>query len=322
MLSWPSITARMAAADSYAGALATGQLAASAAGATGSSSTASGSSYQAAGGSAGGPPAHPSGSSGFSLFQRQQPGAAPGGQVDLETLRRLLVVREAALLRGLALAMKGASQAGGFFDAWMKHQSDLVQAAAQAYAGEVAGAFAQQQGLCTWHKDIMSSDSHGVDTQQVGLPASIVVLFPEPWMQCLLAPPCACRAGGIGGLHACPGGIRHGRPARPAAAAGAPVCGALRGGRHGLVHGPGGAAAQGEGWGGWGERGWEALAGAIHRGGLQHRQRSELHRQGLSQPSLPVIVHMCSPDPYIIPPPGALWHPIPPWLALPTTFHL
>lgn len=135
MLSWPSITARMAAADSYAGALASGQLAVPATGSTNTSSSGGGS-YQAASASAGGPAAHPSGSSGFSLFQRQQPGAAPGGLVDLESLRRLLVVREAALLRGLAMAMKGASQAGGFFDAWMKHQSDLVQAAAQAFAGE------------------------------------------------------------------------------------------------------------------------------------------------------------------------------------------
>ena len=55
--------------------------------------------------------------------------------VDLESLRRLLMVREARLLRQLALVMKAAGSSGGFFDTWMKQQSDLVQGAATAYAG-------------------------------------------------------------------------------------------------------------------------------------------------------------------------------------------
>jgi hypothetical protein len=39
------------------------------------------------------------------------------------------------LLKQLATVMRQASAAGGFFDAWMKQQSDLVQGAAQAFAG-------------------------------------------------------------------------------------------------------------------------------------------------------------------------------------------
>jgi hypothetical protein len=46
-----------------------------------------------------------------------------------------LQVREMRLLRQLAIVMRQASAAGGFFDAWMKQQSDLVQGAAQAFAG-------------------------------------------------------------------------------------------------------------------------------------------------------------------------------------------
>jgi hypothetical protein len=48
----------------------------------------------------------------------------------------LLQVREVRLLRQLSLTMKQAGAAGGFFDAWMKHNSDLVQATATAYGGE------------------------------------------------------------------------------------------------------------------------------------------------------------------------------------------
>lgn len=40
------------------------------------------------------------------------------------------------LLRQLSQVMRAASAAGGFFDSWMKHNSDLVQAAANAFAGE------------------------------------------------------------------------------------------------------------------------------------------------------------------------------------------
>lgn len=45
-------------------------------------------------------------------------------------------VREARLLRQLSAVMRQASAAGGFFDSWMKQNSDLVQATAQAYAGK------------------------------------------------------------------------------------------------------------------------------------------------------------------------------------------
>jgi hypothetical protein len=46
-----------------------------------------------------------------------------------------LQVREMRLLKQLATVMRQASAAGGFFDAWMKQQSDLVQGASQAFAG-------------------------------------------------------------------------------------------------------------------------------------------------------------------------------------------
>lgn len=42
------------------------------------------------------------------------------------------------LLRQLSQVMRQASAAGGFFDAWMKHNSDLVQGAANAFAGKQA----------------------------------------------------------------------------------------------------------------------------------------------------------------------------------------
>lgn len=45
-------------------------------------------------------------------------------------------MREVRLLRQLAAVMQRASAAGGFFDTWMKQQSDLVQATAQAYGGK------------------------------------------------------------------------------------------------------------------------------------------------------------------------------------------
>lgn len=44
-------------------------------------------------------------------------------------------MREARLLKALAIAMKQAPPHGSF-DEWMKRQSDQVQAAANAYAGE------------------------------------------------------------------------------------------------------------------------------------------------------------------------------------------
>lgn len=47
-------------------------------------------------------------------------------------------VREMLLLRQLSQTMRQASAAGGFFDAWMKHNSDLVQGAANAFAGTLA----------------------------------------------------------------------------------------------------------------------------------------------------------------------------------------
>lgn len=43
------------------------------------------------------------------------------------------------LLRQLSQVMRQASAEGGFFDAWMKHNSDLVQGAANAFAGESPG---------------------------------------------------------------------------------------------------------------------------------------------------------------------------------------
>lgn len=46
-------------------------------------------------------------------------------------------VREMLLLRQLSQTMRQASAAGGFFDAWMKNNSDLVQGAANAFAGRL-----------------------------------------------------------------------------------------------------------------------------------------------------------------------------------------
>lgn len=54
------------------------------------------------------------------------------GRVGLPELRRLLVVREGRLLRALAAATRLAG-GGDLFDVWMKQQSDLVQATAQAF---------------------------------------------------------------------------------------------------------------------------------------------------------------------------------------------
>mmetsp|Transcript_3167 Transcript_3167/g.6936 ORF Transcript_3167/g.6936 Transcript_3167/m.6936 type:complete len:665 (+) Transcript_3167:191-2185(+) len=51
----------------------------------------------------------------------------------LPVLHKLLLVREARQLRALAGVMKGVAQEG-FFDEWMKAQSDLVQGTAQAFA--------------------------------------------------------------------------------------------------------------------------------------------------------------------------------------------
>lgn len=78
------------------------------------------------------------------------PGAAAGGvggaaaaaedaaaldPLCLDALRKLLLVREARLLKALGLVMRQAAPGGGgAFDVWMKQQSDLVQAAARAYA--------------------------------------------------------------------------------------------------------------------------------------------------------------------------------------------
>lgn len=59
---------------------------------------------------------------------------ASASTLDMPTLAALLLVREARLLRSLAAVMKGASASGGFFDTWMKQQSDLVQATALAFA--------------------------------------------------------------------------------------------------------------------------------------------------------------------------------------------
>jgi hypothetical protein len=55
-------------------------------------------------------------------------------------------VREMVLLRQLNQTMRQASAAGGFFDAWMKQNSDLVQGAANAFAG---GAVATCKMCCT-----------------------------------------------------------------------------------------------------------------------------------------------------------------------------
>uniref|UniRef100_A0A383WDA5 Acyl-coenzyme A oxidase n=1 Tax=Tetradesmus obliquus TaxID=3088 RepID=A0A383WDA5_TETOB len=102
MLTWPGIAARLAAAELATAPLAAGNLAAlhAAAAAAGSSSSSSSS----------------------------------GAGLDLEVLRKMMQVREMRLLRQLASVMRQASAAGGFFDAWMKQQSDLVQGAAQAFA--------------------------------------------------------------------------------------------------------------------------------------------------------------------------------------------
>lgn len=108
MLSWPGIAARLAAAEVALGALASGNLAAvHNLGAAAGGGSGAGDATAAAGGS---------------------------GQLDREVLRKMMQVREMLLLRQLNQTMRQASAAGGFFDAWMKQNSDLVQGAANAFA--------------------------------------------------------------------------------------------------------------------------------------------------------------------------------------------
>jgi hypothetical protein len=64
-------------------------------------------------------------------------------------------VREVRLLRQLAAVMRQASEGGGFFDAWMKHNSDLVQAAADAYAGARAGC-GGAVGAAAWWRGLLA----------------------------------------------------------------------------------------------------------------------------------------------------------------------
>jgi hypothetical protein len=74
-----------------------------------------------------------------------------GGGIDLEQLRQLMQLREAVLLRQLAATMAAAGRDGSaVFDAWMTHQSDAVQAAAAAYAGEGMGTGHCDTGVCVW----------------------------------------------------------------------------------------------------------------------------------------------------------------------------
>jgi hypothetical protein len=57
-----------------------------------------------------------------------------GGQLrDMAALRAVFVAREGRLLGALAAKMRGVS-GEAVFDTWMKRESDLVQATAQAYA--------------------------------------------------------------------------------------------------------------------------------------------------------------------------------------------
>jgi hypothetical protein len=58
------------------------------------------------------------------------------------------------LLRQLATVMRQASAAGGFFDAWMKQQSDLVQGAAQAFAGALGWCCRFACVMCAFLRDV------------------------------------------------------------------------------------------------------------------------------------------------------------------------
>jgi len=136
MLSWPTITARLAAAENFAAPLAAGHLTGESAAPGPASSSSSGMGVEGAFSSS-----SSSGGGGSGRWAGRGPRATQHHAwgvreqvVDLESLRRLLMVREARLLRQLALVMKAAGSSGGFFDSWMKQQSDLVQGAATAYA--------------------------------------------------------------------------------------------------------------------------------------------------------------------------------------------
>ncbi|GBF98145.1 acyl-coenzyme A oxidase peroxisomal [Raphidocelis subcapitata] len=119
MMTQPALAARLASAETAATHLAS-RFASPAPGAAAAAA--------AAAASAGGPGAAGGAAAAAVL--------AAGGLADpfcLDTLRKLLLVREARTLKGLALAMRQAPH-GGSFDEWMKHQSDAVQGAAKAYA--------------------------------------------------------------------------------------------------------------------------------------------------------------------------------------------
>ncbi|KIY94458.1 hypothetical protein MNEG_13505 [Monoraphidium neglectum] len=122
MMQVPSVAARLASAETAASQLAARFAAASGAPLPGAAAGAGGT--QAAGG----------GGAGGAAAAAVALGAAGLGEpLCMDAVRKLLLVREARLLRALALAMRAAPP-GGSFDEWMKAQSDQVQGAAKAYA--------------------------------------------------------------------------------------------------------------------------------------------------------------------------------------------
>eukprot|EP00879_Flechtneria_rotunda_P002191 GHRR01002377.1.p1 GENE.GHRR01002377.1~~GHRR01002377.1.p1 ORF type:complete len:601 (+),score=233.83 GHRR01002377.1:928-2730(+) len=148
MLLWPATQARLAAAETATAALAAGNLAAVHS-TPGGDAAAAGKLAQmqlgptgravAAGGVAGSVDRTTGSSVGVSVgvlggVSESLSDAAQAGTLNLEVLRQLLQLREARLLRRLSQVMRGAAAAGSFFDAWMKQQSDMVQATANAYA--------------------------------------------------------------------------------------------------------------------------------------------------------------------------------------------
>ncbi|KAI8462801.1 MAG: hypothetical protein J3K34DRAFT_498174 [Monoraphidium minutum] len=126
MIPTPAVAARLASAEGAAAQL-IARLSAPP-GADGGAGAVGGGLPGAAGGGAGG-----AGAAGGAAAAAALARAGLAEPLCLDTTRKLLLVREARLLKALALAMRQAPP-GGSFDEWMKRQSDAVQAAAKAYA--------------------------------------------------------------------------------------------------------------------------------------------------------------------------------------------
>lgn len=74
------------------------------------------------------------------------------------TLRRLLAAKEGRQLRALVVVMQKAGGSGdGFFDEWMKHQSDLVQVGGAAGVGWGGGGGGGAGGCVVGQQPVMAA---------------------------------------------------------------------------------------------------------------------------------------------------------------------